>query len=92
MIEAALESPAMLKLDVVKMKEIRIAAGITQVIAAKRAKLLITRWNDVESGRRSNVTLETLGVIAKALDCDPRDLIIEKPRRPRPPKPRAERK
>lgn len=81
----ALELPAMLRLNVAKMKKLREALELTQVSAAKRAGMVLSRWNDIESGGRSNVTIETLGVIAVALECDPSELLMSdaKGRKPR---------
>jgi DNA-binding Xre family transcriptional regulator len=33
------------------------------------------QWSDIETGRKKNVTLDTLDKIAVALQCDARDLI-----------------
>ena len=38
-----------------------------------------TRWNDIEAGGRSNVTIDTLGVIADALACEPPVLLVKDP-------------
>lgn len=72
---AELESPPMLTLDTVRMAAVREAVPLSQTQAAKRAKMTASRWNDIESGRRSNVTIETLGEIAEALGCDPAELL-----------------
>ena len=70
-----LESPDMQTLDVAKMKELRDALGLTQTEAAARINMPVSRWCDIESGERINVTVETLGRIAQALGCDARDLL-----------------
>src|SRR4051794_33722156 len=52
-------------LDTYKVKAARLAAGLTQEEAAKRAGLgERQKWYDIESGRRHNLTLETLDRIA----------------------------
>jgi DNA-binding Xre family transcriptional regulator len=33
------------------------------------------RWNDIERGRRPNISLKTLARIARALDLNPKDLL-----------------
>ncbi|HEY8749388.1 MAG TPA: helix-turn-helix transcriptional regulator [Tepidisphaeraceae bacterium] len=75
-----LELPLMLKLDVARMREIRDAKDLTQTQAAARAGMSLGRWNDIESGRRANVTIDTLGIIAAALGCDARDLLTPAPK------------
>lgn len=56
-------------LDVEKIRRIREKLGITQEQAAAAAGLKGGRqaWNDIESGRRVNLTIETLERIAGAL-------------------------
>ena len=65
------------ELDREKMRERRKALGLNQTDAAKRAGFAVgaSWWSDVESGRKANVTLDTLAKIAAALECDARDLI-----------------
>lgn len=73
---AVLECPAMSQeLDVAKVRELRKELGLTQAQAAKKAGMVLQRWNDIESGRRSNVTVDTLSTVAAALGCDARDLL-----------------
>ena len=63
-------------LDVEVMENRRVALGLSQHEAARRAGLTgRQRWHNIESGRNANVTVGTLDRIAKALDCDPRELI-----------------
>jgi transcriptional regulator with XRE-family HTH domain len=66
-----------LRLDVAKMRELRKALKLTQAEAAERAGMTQTRWNDVEAGGRSNVTIDTLGNIADALSCEPATLLVK---------------
>lgn len=63
-------------LDTAKVKARREKIGITQEEAAKRAGLPgRQRWNDIESGRRASITLDTLDKIAAALSCKAKDLL-----------------
>ena len=72
-----LESPSMQTLDRAKIKTLREAMKLTQAEAAKRAGMTLTRWNDVESGGRANVTIDTLGRMADALECTSQDLLTQ---------------
>lgn len=73
---ALLESPAMSQdLDVAKVRELRKKLGLTQAEIAAKAGMSLPRWNDIETGRRANVTLDTLNIVAAALGCDARDLL-----------------
>lgn len=65
-------------LDIEKMKGKREKAGLTQSQAAIKAGVSRQRWNDIESGRKSNIELDTLGAIATALQCDPCELLLKK--------------
>jgi transcriptional regulator with XRE-family HTH domain len=63
-------------LDTTKMKRLRQKLGLTQEEAARRAGLPSrARWNDIESGRKINVTMESLDAIAKALAVHPAELL-----------------
>jgi transcriptional regulator with XRE-family HTH domain len=63
-------------LDFVKIRAIRMRQGLTQEAAAKRAGLPSrATWNDIEKGRRINITMETLDAIAEALKVKPAELI-----------------
>lgn len=63
-------------LDTAKMEQRRRALDLSQREAAVRAGLAGRQaWNNIASGRKANVTLETLSRIAHALECDPRELI-----------------
>ena len=68
-----------LVLDTVKIKAVREARGLTHEQAAAAAGFKSRQnWYAVESGKRggeNGITLGTLDAIAKALDCDPRDLL-----------------
>ena len=77
----ALESPVMQELNVERIRELREKLKLTQTQAAEKAGMSVTRWNDIESGGRRNVTIDTLSVIAAALGCDARDLLTPKAKR-----------
>lgn len=63
-------------LDVEKMRKLREKLGLTQDDAAKRAGLKGRQaWNNIESGRRPNLQLQTLERIAKALGVKAADLL-----------------
>lgn len=67
-------------LDREKMEECRKTLGLSQEEAAARAGLATRQaWNNIVSGRKANVTLDTLNRIAGALGCDPRELIKHPP-------------
>jgi DNA-binding XRE family transcriptional regulator len=66
--------PAML--DIGKLKALRAKLGLTQEQAAKRAGLKSAQhWAGIESGVKANVTVETLGKLAKALKCNQCELL-----------------
>lgn len=59
-----------------RIRELRDAAGWTQEDAAKTAGFSnAQQWHLIESGRRANITLETLGKIAAALKVAPAELL-----------------
>lgn len=63
-------------IDFAKIKALRIARGLTQERAAVLAGFgTRQRWNDIESGRKSGVTVTTLDRIAKALGTTVKDLV-----------------
>ena len=67
---------ARMPLDCRKMRDLRESLGLTQAQAAKLAGLgNSARWNDIESGRRTNVTVASLERIAGALGVKARDLL-----------------
>lgn len=57
----------------------RLAAGISQEELAARAGLHRTYISSIERGAR-NVSLENIFALARALGCDPRDLLAPKPK------------
>ena len=64
-------------LDLVKIKARRMELGLSQAEAAKRAGLGGSRqhWSNIETGAKADVTMTTLGKLAKALRCRPADLL-----------------
>lgn len=57
------------------IKELRLAAGLTQVQAAKRAKWDQRMWSDVERLDLDRCELRTIRRAAKAIGCDVHELI-----------------
>lgn len=71
-------------LDHERLRKARERAKLTQAQAAQRSGLgTAQRWNDIESGRRANVTVDTLMAIAAALGVKPDSLLPSK-RKPPP--------
>lgn len=63
-------------LDVEKIRNLREKAGLTQQQAAELAKLKSRQhWNQIESGRQANVTVDMLERIAIALGVKAKDLL-----------------
>ena len=66
----------LIPLDVKKIRELRLALNMTQAEAAERAGLTgLQVWSDIERGRRSNLTIDTLERIARVLGVRPGDLL-----------------
>lgn len=67
-----------LVLDTKAMKARRTKLGLTMQQAAEAAGLGSKQaWNNIENGGKTNVELDTLGRIATALKCKPKDLLTE---------------
>ncbi len=63
-------------LDLEKIRARREKLGMSQQEAATKAGIgSRQRWNDIEAGRRINITLEILERIASALGCKAKDLL-----------------
>ncbi len=62
-------------IDTDKIRRLRESLGLTQAEAARRAGIPFQNWNDVEHGRRPNLTVATLERIAAALGVKARDLL-----------------
>jgi transcriptional regulator with XRE-family HTH domain len=61
-------------LDKDKLREKRTEAGLTRPALAARTELHETHIYLLETGRRGT-TLKTLRLLARALDCDPAELM-----------------
>ncbi len=73
--------------DAVKIKSKRKQLRLTLAEAAIKAgwgKGGLTRWHDIEAGRRTNLTMNTIDAIAKALGCVTTELIKSEPQEPKP--------
>jgi transcriptional regulator with XRE-family HTH domain len=65
-------------LDTTKIKKFRTDAKLTQEAAAEKAGIgSRQQWNDIESGRKANIGMDTLGKIATALGVDAADLLVK---------------
>lgn len=63
-------------LDVDKIRRLREQAGLTLEQAAQKAGLRTRqRWHNIESGANTNIELDTLARIAKALGVKDKDLL-----------------
>jgi transcriptional regulator with XRE-family HTH domain len=59
-----------------KIRALREKAELTQEEAATRAGLKNRQyWNNIETGQRKNLTIETLEKVARALGCTAKDLL-----------------
>lgn len=68
-------------LNVAKIRELRDKRGLSLQEAADAAGLKFRqRWGDLEAGIKTNVKLDTLAGIAKALGVKPSSLIIDPPK------------
>ncbi len=65
-------------LDTERIKAQREKLGLSQQEAAEKAGMgSRQRWNDVESGRKANISIETLEAIAKALGLSAKSLLTD---------------
>ncbi len=64
-------------MDCAKIRTIREKLGISQQEAARRAGFKAGRqaWHNVESGMRTNIKMDTLEAMAKALNVTAKDLL-----------------
>lgn len=63
-------------IDADKIRRLREKLKISQAHAAELAGVgSRQRWNNIERGRRTNITVDTLERIAAALGCKARDLL-----------------
>jgi transcriptional regulator with XRE-family HTH domain len=62
--------------DVAKIKKLREGLKLTQQQAAEAAGFGSKQnWNNIETGRRENISVKVLGDIARVLKCKARDLL-----------------
>ncbi len=59
-----------------RIRECRLAAGLTQVAAAKRAGMHPVTWNDIEGGKNANPTMKTMRKVAAALGVTLDELVV----------------
>ena len=65
-------------LDFEKIRRLREQKGWSQEEAARASGLSTRqRWNDIESGRKASITINTLEKIAEALGVSARELLTE---------------
>ena len=65
-------------LDVEKIRAMREKLGLSQQEAAERAGIGSRQhWNKIESGTNTNIKIDTLEAIAKALGVSAKSLLIE---------------
>jgi transcriptional regulator with XRE-family HTH domain len=63
-------------LDVEKVKALRMKCGLSLDAAARAAGFTNRqRWFEIESGAKTNITLETLDKLARALGVKAKDLL-----------------
>jgi transcriptional regulator with XRE-family HTH domain len=65
-------------IDTAKMRALREKRGLTQALAAARAKMTGQQWSNIETGRAApvaGVTFLTLERVAKALGVKAKDLL-----------------
>lgn len=60
-----------------RLKDLRIARGYTRTELSKRSGIRYQKIRDIEAGiiRPENITLKTAIKLAKALECDPEELM-----------------
>lgn len=66
----------MLMIDLKKLRAWRGDRSMDEVV--KAIGISKAMYSYIESGERKNVSLDTLEKIARAMDCDPRDLLVWK--------------
>ncbi len=59
----------------IKLREIRIGAGLTQVELAKRARMDQADISRIEKGAKA-ISLDVLDRLCKALKCEPGDILV----------------
>lgn len=61
----------------IRLRHWRDAAGLSQAELAKRVKVSQVMISKIETGAIQAINLQLLGRLAKALGCEPRDLVSE---------------
>ncbi len=61
----------------IRLREIRIGAGLTQVELAKRARMDQADISRIEKGAKA-ISLDVLDRLCRALKCDPGDILVRK--------------
>ncbi len=59
----------------IRLREIRIGAGLTQVELAKRARMDQADISRIEKGAKA-ISLDVLDRLCKALRCEPGDILV----------------
>lgn len=65
-------------LDTEKVERLRIGVGLTQAAIARKVGITRQRWNDIVSGRSSNISIKTLDRISRSLRVESGDLLIRR--------------
>ena len=68
---------------VLNLTELRERAGLTQIELAERAETTQATISNLETGKSRRIELDLLDRLAKALRCEPSDLIGRGPKRGR---------
>ncbi len=61
----------------IRLREIRIGAGLTQVELAKRARMDQADISRIEKGAKA-ISLDVLDRLCRALKCEPGDILVRK--------------
>ncbi len=59
----------------IRLREIRIGAGLTQVELAKRARMDQADISRIEKGAKA-ISLDVLDRLCRALKCEPGDILV----------------
>ncbi len=63
----------------IRLREIRLAAGLTQVELAKRARMDQADISRIEKGAKA-ISMDVLDRLCRALKCTPGDILVRKGR------------
>jgi len=61
----------------IRLREIRIGAGLTQVELAKRARMDQADISRIEKGAKA-ISLDVLDRLCRALKCEPGDILVRR--------------